>query len=443
MPGVSTAPVAKPVLTETTRQPRWQRTDWVSLVRVLTGKSQVPHGRITAGASVIGRMASTNTEAAPELLLRSHRRGSRFGALAAAGGLLAAVMGCSVVTNAVDPGSAATPGTDEVQTKTVDGHTQSSGGAYGASVDADPATDDESVGVVLIETVIGTGDGETRLGAGAGTGIVLTADGQVLTNYHVVDSSADIQVTVASTGDTYEAEVLGASERADIALLQLQDANGLEVATVDDDTLALGDEVTAVGNAGGTGELTAADGRVTDLESQITVSSYAGSSTLTDLIETDADVQSGESGGPLIDEEGEVVGVTTAASAGREINGYAVAIDDALVVVEQIRSGEESATVRIGESAFLGVQLVSGGGIGDNRGGAPIAGVTAGGPAAEAGLQAGDTVIRIGAIEVSNSEKLREAIAALEPGQKITLTWITAAGSTESGSVTLAASAVA
>ena len=388
-------------------------------------------------------MASTNTESAPELLLRSHRRGSRFGALAAAGGLLAAVMGCSVVTNAVDPGSAATPGTDEVQTKTVDGHTQSSGGAYGASVDADPATDDESVGVVLIETVIGTGDGETRLGAGAGTGIVLTADGQVLTNYHVVDSSADIQVTVASTGDTYEAEVLGASERADIALLQLQDANGLEVATVDDDTLALGDEVTAVGNAGGTGELTAADGTVTDLESQITVSSYAGSSTLTDLIETDADVQSGESGGPLIDEEGEVVGVTTAASAGREINGYAVAIDDALVVVDQIRSGEESATVRIGESAFLGVQLVSGGGIGDNRGGAPIAGVTAGGPAAEAGLQAGDTVIRIGAIEVSNSEKLREAIAALEPGQKITLTWITAAGSTESGSVTLAASAVA
>jgi S1-C subfamily serine protease len=389
-------------------------------------------------------MASTNTESAPELLLRSHLRGSRFGALAAAGGLLAAVMGCSVVTNAVDPGSAATPGTDQVQIQTVDGHTQSSGGAYGeASVDADPATDDESVGVVLIETVIGTGDGETRLGAGAGTGIVLTADGQVLTNYHVVDSSADIQVTVASTGDTYEAEVVGASERADIALLQLQDANGLEVAAVDDDTLALGDEVTAVGNAGGTGELTAADGTVTDLESQITVSTYAGSSTLTDLIETDADVQSGESGGPLIDQEGEIVGVTTAASAGREINGYAVAIDDALVVVEQIRSGQESATVRIGESAFLGVQLVSGGGIGDNRGGAPIAGVTAGGPAAEAGLQAGDTVTRIGSVEVSNSEQLREAIAALEPGQKITLTWITAAGSTESGSATLAASAVA
>jgi S1-C subfamily serine protease len=385
-----------------------------------------------------------NSQPAPELPGRSDRRWSRVGALAAAGGLLAAVMGCSVVTNAANPESATTSDADEVQTQTVDGLTQSPDGAYGeALVDADPASDDESIGVVLIETMIGSGDGARRLGAGAGTGIVLTADGQVLTNYHVVESSADIQVTVASTGDAYDAEVVGASERADIALLQLQDANGLEVATVDDDTLALGDEVTAVGNAGGTGELTAADGTVTDLQSQITVSSYGESSTLTDLIETDADVQSGESGGPLIDEEGEVVGVTTAASAGREINGYAVAIDDALVVVEQIRSGEESATVRIGESAFLGVRLASGTGIGDDRGGALITGVTAGGPAAEAGLQAGDTVTRIGSVEVSDSEQLREAIAALEPGQKITLTWITAAGSTESGSATLAASAVA
>jgi S1-C subfamily serine protease len=389
-------------------------------------------------------MASTNTESVPELRHRHERRWLRAGALAAAGGLLAAVMGCSV-TNAVNPGSSATSGTDQVQAQTVDGPSQYSGPYGEAASDADRATDDESVGVVLIETVIGSGDGEKRLGAAAGTGIVLTADGQVLTNYHVVESSADIQVTLATTGETYEAEVVGASERADIALLRLRDADGLEVATVDDDTLALGDEVTAVGNAGGTGELTAADGTVTDLQTQITVSAYGESSTLTNLIETDADVQSGESGGPLLDEEGEVVGVTTAASAGRQINGYAVPIDDALVVIEQIRSGKETLTVRIGSSAFLGVRLASGPsvGLGDERGGALIEGVTAGGPAAEAGLRAGDTVIRIGSVEVSDSEELREAIAALEPGQKITLTWITAAGSKESGSATLAASAVA
>jgi S1-C subfamily serine protease len=389
-------------------------------------------------------MASTNTESVPELRQSHDRRWLRAGALAAAGGLLAAVMGCSV-TNSVNPGSSATSGSDQVQAQTVDGRSQYSGPHEEAAIDADRATDAESVGVVLIETVIGSGDGEKGLGAAAGTGIVLTADGQVLTNYHVVESSADIQVTLASTGETYEAEVVGASERADVALLQLRDADGLEVATIDDDTLALGDEVTAVGNAGGTGELTAADGTVTDLQTQITVTAYGESSTLTNLIETDADVQSGESGGPLIDEEGEVVGVTTAASAGRQINGYAVPIDDALVVIEQIRSGKETSTVRIGSSAFLGVRLASGpsGGLGDERGGALIDGVTAGGPAAEAGLRAGDTVIRIGSVEVSDSEELREAIAALEPGQKITLTWITAAGSKESGSATLAPSAVA
>jgi S1-C subfamily serine protease len=410
---------------------------------VLTATSQVPHGWTTAGGSVMVGMASMNTESVPELR-RPDRRRLHAGALAAVGGLLAAVMGWSV-TNAVNPGSSTTSGSDQVQAQTVDGPGQYSGPHGGAGIDADRATDEESVGVVLIETLIGTGDGEERLGAGAGTGIVLTADGQVLTNYHVVESSADIQVTLASTGDTYEAEVIGASERADIALLQLRDADGLEVATLDDDTLALGDEVTAVGNAGGTGELTAADGTVTDLESQITVSSYGERTTLTNVIETDADVQSGESGGPLIDGEGEVVGVTTAASAGRQINGYAVPIDDALVVVEQIRSGKETSTVRIGASAFLGVRLASGpsGGLDDERGGALIDGVTTGGPAAEAGLRAGDTVIRIGSAEISNSEELREAIVALEPGQKVTLTWITAAGSTESGSATLAASAVA
>jgi S1-C subfamily serine protease len=388
-------------------------------------------------------MASRNSETGPELPRTAGRR-LRVGALAAAGGLLAAVMGGGVMTSAANPGSATTAGTDQVQTQAVDRPPGSLGGRYAeASIDAERATEDESVGVVLIETVIGSGDGQRRLGAGAGTGIVLTADGQVLTNYHVVESSAEMQVTVASTGETYEAEVVGASESADVALLQLADASGLEVAAIDDDSLALGDEVTAVGNAGGIGELTAADGTVTDLQSQITVSSYGDSSTLTDLIETDADVQSGESGGPLIDEEGEVVGVTTAASAGREINGYAIAIDNALVVVEQIRSGEESATVRIGSAAFLGVQLASGGGIGDNQVGALIAGVTTGGPAAEAGIQAGDTVTRIGSAKVGDGEELREAITALEPGQKITLTWITADGSTESGFATLAASAVA
>ncbi len=316
--------------------------------------------------------------------------------------------------------------------------------AQAAAADTSPATDEESVGVVLVETVLGSGDGETRLGAGAGTGIVLTSDGQVLTNYHVVESSADIRVTLATTGQTYDAEVVGSSESADVALLQLDDASDLPTARIDDDTLALGDEVTAVGNAGGTGDLTAAEGSVTDLDSSITVSSSGEASRLTDLIGTDADVEPGESGGPLLDSEGEVTGVTTAASVGSEIDGYAVAIDDALAVIEQIRSGTETATVRIGDAAFLGVQLATSTGR-DFSGpdGALIAGVTEGGAADEAGLTAGDTVTAIGSTEVGDATELRAAITALEPGAQVELTWITADGSTESATATLDASAVA
>ena len=183
---------------------------------------------------------------------------------------------------------------------------------------------------------------------------------------------------------------------------------------------------------------------MTDLDSSITVSSGGEASRLTDLIETDADVQSGESGGPLLDSEGEVTGVTTAASVGSEIDGYAVAIDDAVDVIEQIRSGTETATVRIGEAAFLGVQLATSPGRGySGQDGALIAGVTEGGAAYEAGLAAGDTVTAIGSTEVGDAAELRAAIAELEPGEQVELTWITAEGSTESATATLDASAVA
>lgn len=350
--------------------------------------------------------------------------------------------------SAADSASGATVGGSSTQTQAAppDLSREPQWGATSnqASADTSPATEEQSIGVVLVETVLGSGDGETRLGAGAGTGIVLTADGQVLTNYHVVESSSDIRVTVATTGQTYDAEVVGSSEAADVALLQLSGARGLQSARIDDDTLGLGDEVTAVGNAGGTGELTAAEGSVTDLESSITVSSSGEATRLTDLIETDADVESGESGGPLVDSEGEVTGVTTAASVGSEIDGYAVAIDTALAVIEQIRSGTETATVRIGESAFLGVQLATSGGRSfSGQAGALIAGVTEGGAADETGLAAGDTVTAIGSTEIGDTAELRAAIAALEPGERVALTWITPEGSAESATATLDASAVA
>lgn len=302
--------------------------------------------------------------------------------------------------------------------------------------------------MVLVDTVLNGGEG-------AGTGMVLTSSGEVLTNYHVVEGATQITVTIATTGKTYAATVLGHDQAADVALLQLRDASGLATVTVDHDSIAVGDHVTAIGNAGGTGSLTAADGTITSLKATITTASEGSveGETLTRLIETDADVVAGDSGGPLIDAGGEVVGIDTAASTGANIDGYAIPIDQALTVVDQIRSGKETSTVQIGSSGYLGVELAADTPAQEMPGwqtqdsstaaGAEIAGVVDGGAAAEAGLQAGDLVTEVDGRSISSADELASAIGAHDPGDKITLTWLDSAGESNTATVTLGASPTA
>jgi S1-C subfamily serine protease len=383
----------------------------------------------------------------------SPRQGRRAAATLAVGSLLAAVLGLSA------PATASATTVTAVDWSTGRGSGGWSGGGSGSysgstqsstTVDSDPATSAQSSGVALIDTVLT--DGEA-----AGTGIVLTSDGEILTNYHVVEGSTSVKVTIASSGKSYTASVVGVDQTADVALLKLKDASGLTVAKIDDDTLKTGDDVTAVGNAGGTGTLTAADGSVTALSASITTESedsVAGEN-LTKMIETSSDVVAGDSGGPLLDAEGEVVGIDTAASSGQDIDGYAVPIETALAVVTQIRSGDETTAVRIGAAAFLGVQIAStttddsgyGYGYGDDSGsssasGATIAGVVDGDAAAEAGLAAGDTITKVGSTAVTDAAGLTKALSTMNPGDKVTITWTTDAGDSASATVTLDASPV-
>ncbi len=338
--------------------------------------------------------------------------------------------------------------------------TGGSGGSSegGIAVDSQPATAAEAKGVVLINTKLSYAGAE-----GAGTGMILTSSGQVLTNYHVVEGATEIVVTVASTGKTYRASVIGHDQTHDIALLQLKNASGLDTVKTDDDSVAVGDAVTAVGNAGGTGSLTAADGSVTSLSATVTTAAEGtvASETLRSMIETDADVVAGDSGGPLYDDEGEVVGIDTAASTGSEIDGYAIPIKEALAVVAQIRSGDDTSTVQIGAAAFLGVTLIDNsgadssgddstqaGGFGGWQGdstaeGATIGGVIEGGPAAKAGLAEGDTITAVGSHAVTSAGQLKSLLATYAAGDKVKITWTDAAGTTHSKSVTLAASPVA
>jgi len=225
------------------------------------------------------------------------------------------------------------------------GSADGTGSASGTStaLEQTTATSSEAKGVVVVEALVDGGRAES-----AGTGIVLTSDGEVVTNAHVVEGATQVRVVDTSTGTTYAATVTGESTAHDVAVLQLSGASGLATATLDtSDDLAVGDDVTAVGNSVGTGVLRAADGTVTALDQTITTAPSVGetSETLTGLIQVDADVVSGDSGGALLDAQGEVVGMTTAASTGSaDVEGYAIDIEDALAVVHEIL-GETSTGV--------------------------------------------------------------------------------------------------
>ncbi len=185
---------------------------------------------------------------------------------------------------------------------------------------------------------------------GAGTGIVLTSTGEVLTNNHVIANSTKLTATDIGNGKTYNTEVLGYDSAHDIALIQLQGASGLRTATIADSSkAAVGDPVVAIGNAGGAGGTPSqAGGSITALGQSIAASDDLDGSSeqLTNLIQTNADVQPGDSGGSLVNTDGQVIGIDTAASQGFDFQssqnqGFAIPINQALATVRQIRAGHE------------------------------------------------------------------------------------------------------
>jgi S1-C subfamily serine protease len=310
-------------------------------------------------------------------------------------------------------------------------------------LDTTAATAEQSVGVVVIDTVLAYEGAEA-----AGTGLILSANGRILTNNHVVEGATSITVTVVSTGVEYTAEVVGTEASEDIAVLDLVDASGLAVADLDTSgDVTVGDAVTGVGNAGGTGTLTAAAGTVVNLEQSITAQDSDGSDAedLTGLIEVDADIESGESGGPLYDADGEVIGIDTAASSGTtNITGYAIPIEDALEIVTAIdaavATGVDTDTITVGSPAFLGIGLDTTAPTGTDA--ALVAGVIADTPAAAIGLAAGDIITAVDGAAVATATALSATLAGYDPGDTVTIDWVDAAGSAHTASATLIAGPV-
>ncbi len=301
----------------------------------------------------------------------------------------------------------------------------------------------------------------------AGTGIVLTSNGEVLTNNHVIEGATSIKATDVGNGKTYTAKVVGYDASHDVAVLQLQNASGLTTASLgDSSSVKTGDSVVALGNAGGKGGTpSVATGTVTALNQSITASDELSSTSeqLTGLIETNADIQPGDSGGPLVNVYGQVIGIDTAASSGFQFQSqssqttqaYAIPIDAAESIANQIEAGKTSADVHIGDTAFLGVQIQSasqgadngfgglGGFGGPNSGnnsssGVMVAGTLSGSPAANAGLTQGDEITAIGGQSVSTPDDVAHALVKYHPGDSISISWVDQAGQSHTANVTLA-----
>ncbi len=316
------------------------------------------------------------------------------------------------------------------------GSSGSSNGLGAAGTGSAAATADEEIGVVLVESTLSYESAEAE-----GTGMVVTSSGEIVTNNHVVEGATSITVVVAASGATYTATVVGTDATDDVAVLQLQGASGLQLADFgDSDELGTGDAVVGVGNAEGGGELLAAPGSVVALGQSITTEAEGPdlSESLSGLIETDADVVSGDSGGPLYDAAGAIVGMDTAASENGEAQSYAIPIATALSIAGEIETGDSSGGIQQGTPAFLGVELGQDGG-GTGAGGAQLAGVVDGTPAAGAGLEAGDLVTALDGSAVESGSDLSAALAQHEPGDQVTIEWTDVSGASHTATVTLVA----
>ena len=291
----------------------------------------------------------------------------------------------------------------------------------------------------------------------AGTGMVLTSNGEILTNNHVIDGATSISVTDVGNGKTYSAKVVGYDRTGDVAVIQLINASGLQTISTSRATAAVGQAVVGVGNAGGTGGTpSAAGGSITALNQSITASDTGGgnSEDLTGLIEINAAIEPGDSGGSLVNTSGQVIGMDTAASADSsfQVSGtqaYAIPIKSALSIARQIEAGNASTTIHIGSTGFLGVSVepsVSTGGTfggggssgnGTTTSGAVVAGTLSGSPAAQAGLVQGDVITGLDGQSVGSSADLSNLLEADHPGDTVQLQWTDQSGQPHTAGVTL------
>jgi S1-C subfamily serine protease len=307
--------------------------------------------------------------------------------------------------------------------------------------------------------------------AEAGTGMVLSSNGEVLTNNHVIEGATSITATDIGNGKTYQATIVGYDRTHDVAVIQLENASGLSTINIGNSSLLRsGTAVVGIGNAGGNGGTPSfAGGSVQALDRSITANdeSDGTAENLTGLIATNAGIEPGDSGGPLVTTDGKVVGMDTAASSGFQFqsagaatsSAFSIPINTATTIAGELKAGKSSTTLHVGPTAFLGVSMQPvqpggngfggfGGGLGTGSGsanssisGEQVTDVFTGSPAATAGLAAGDTITSFAGVNVqhqSSDNEVSTIILAKKPGDQVKVAFVDSSGNDHSTTVTLA-----
>jgi S1-C subfamily serine protease len=361
------------------------------------------------------------------------------------------------------------------------------------------ATEQKVKAAVMPGLVIISSDLQYEGDAAAATGMIISSSGLVLTNNHVIDGTTGLTATLVSTGQRYKAQWLGYDKSSDVAVIQLEGASGLRTVPIGNSgTVKVGDGVVAMGNANGTGGITTVTGTITGLNRSITASDDGTdqSENLTGMLQTDADIIPGDSGGPMANVNGQVIGMDTAASSesvgfGQQTQsnaGFAIPINHAISIANEIIKGKSSSVVRVGSTGFLGVIVTPGtngqqstvtspsqqaqqeegsqqqsNGFGgtqyppttgcvtnDTNAGVPaqiapvssgtlVLGSLCGTPASAAGMSGGDVITNVNGQAVSSPASLVGILDVLHKGQTVKVTWVTPADRVMSQSMTLAA----
>jgi S1-C subfamily serine protease len=321
-------------------------------------------------------------------------------------------------------------------------------------------------------------------GTAEATGMVISSDGLVLTNNHVIDQTTGLTATLVSNGQRYNARWLGYDKNDDVSVIQLEGASGLKTVPLGNSSaVKIGAGVIAIGNAGGAGGTpTVVTGSITNLNQTITASDdLGGSETLHDMLQTNANIVEGDSGGPLVSTDNRVIGMDTAASSGSFGNqsndvGFAIPINRALAIAHQIIRGQASSSVKIGATGFLGVLVPSKSAASasspsqqrndelqqypgsqgssaaclnnDQNSGIPqqiapagsgtlVLGDLCSTPAASAGITAGDVITAVNGKAVGSPDSLTAILQGYRPGNTVSVTWVDTSGQQHVGNLDL------